>query len=209
MNKKIPQLNAGSMADIAFLLLVFFLLVTVIQEEKGILKILPEFQDNIAPVPARNILEIRLNAKGEFLADNEEVTPGELADVVKSFYTNGGVFAPEIASDHLPERKKLKEGLVTTEGSDTATALAAFGDFRIMPSSSIICLSFDHSVPYDHYIEAMNIVDQVTNDFREELCLSKTGKSYRELLDSDPEELMLKKASQVVYPTCLSEFEIE
>ena len=63
MSKRdLPEINAGSMADIAFLLLIFFLVTTTMDVDSGILRKIPEKQElPQADIYARNILEVRIN----------------------------------------------------------------------------------------------------------------------------------------------------
>jgi biopolymer transport protein ExbD len=74
-----PQLNAGGMADIAFLLLIFFLVSTTIPNDKGIARILP---------PPCNILRITTNDNGELLIANIKTPMNELRSVIKEFIDN-------------------------------------------------------------------------------------------------------------------------
>jgi len=77
-----PALNAGSMADIAFLLLIFFLVVTTIAEDKGIPVILPEYYEGPpGPMPDRNVLALLINAENEILIEAE---PAKIEDVKKT-----------------------------------------------------------------------------------------------------------------------------
>lgn len=88
-----PEVSTSSMADIAFLLLTFFLITTVIQNHKGILMVLPEFSSIpiTAPVHDRNLFTIQINSANEFLIENE---PRENLDGVKEeiqrFILNNG-----------------------------------------------------------------------------------------------------------------------
>ena len=87
--RKLPPLNAGSMADIAFLLLIFFLVVTTIAEDKGIPVILPEYYDGEpGPVRARDVLTILVNDKDELLVEKTPTEPEILKEVVIEFVTN-------------------------------------------------------------------------------------------------------------------------
>ncbi len=67
-----PQVSAGSMADIAFLLLIFFLVATKFIEDRGLLTQLPP---NVPPtdiqIKERNLFKIRINSKNQFLIENE------------------------------------------------------------------------------------------------------------------------------------------
>ncbi|MEM9549451.1 MAG: biopolymer transporter ExbD [Bacteroidota bacterium] len=84
-----PELNAGSMADIAFLLLIFFLVVTTIAEDKGIPVILPEYYEGPpGPVAKRNVLNILVNADDEVLVENEQANEQDIRFMVIDFVTN-------------------------------------------------------------------------------------------------------------------------
>jgi len=84
-----PELNAGSMADIAFLLLIFFLVVTTIAEDKGIPVILPEYYEG-PPGSAsdRNVLKILVNADDDVLVESKLTDTEDLRDIVVDFVTN-------------------------------------------------------------------------------------------------------------------------
>lgn len=85
--------NAGSMADIAFLLLIFFLVTTTISAEKGILRKLPgtcPTNDCSKPMNERNILRISMNSDQEIFIEGKVVTLNEVKDIVKSFVDNNG-----------------------------------------------------------------------------------------------------------------------
>ena len=87
--RKMPTLNAGSMADIAFLLLIFFLVVTTIAEDKGIPVILPEYYDGPkGKVIDRDVLNIILNAEDELLVESKLTDEKLLKEMVIEFVTN-------------------------------------------------------------------------------------------------------------------------
>lgn len=87
-----PEVNAGSMADIAFLLLIFFLVTAVIPKDHGITRKLPEKcpqgMDCNTPIPERNILKITINANNEIMMDETIVTIDEVKAVSKAFIDN-------------------------------------------------------------------------------------------------------------------------
>lgn len=98
--KKDEPINAGSMADIAFLLLIFFLVTTTIAEDKGILVLLPQWSDEPQEkiiVNTDNILNVLVNGKNELLVENERAEIHELRERTKEFIGN-----PQ-RLDHLPE----------------------------------------------------------------------------------------------------------
>jgi len=93
-SKSSPSVNAGSMADIAFLLLIFFLVTTTIASDEGINRKLPrECPLNVdcsEILNERNVLRIVLNAKDEILVENEIITIDEIKDLTKAFIDNNG-----------------------------------------------------------------------------------------------------------------------
>lgn len=89
-----PNVNAGSMADIAFLLLIFFLVTTTISVDEGINRKLPKLcppnVDCSETINERNILRIVLNAKNEIFVENDPIQFEELKAIAKSFLDNNG-----------------------------------------------------------------------------------------------------------------------
>jgi len=87
--RKMPELNAGSMADIAFLLLIFFLVVTTIAEDKGIPVILPKYYVGPpGPAPENNVLKILVNADDKLLVESKPASIERIRDIVIDFVTN-------------------------------------------------------------------------------------------------------------------------
>lgn len=84
------NINAGSMADIAFLLLIFFLVTTVISDDKGILVKLPIWQEDQEPVDVNtnNVLSIKINALNQVLLENKTMGLGQIKETVKLFIMN-------------------------------------------------------------------------------------------------------------------------
>jgi len=88
-----PQIGGAGMADIAFLLLIFFLLVTTIDVDTGIgLQLPPAPEENVEPPKSkeRNILNILVNAQGMVLIDEEPTQVSEVKGVIKEFVSNNG-----------------------------------------------------------------------------------------------------------------------
>lgn len=85
------EINAGSMADIAFLLLIFFLVTTTIDVDKGILVKLPpwsEEEPDIKKLKERNVFAVLVNAQNQLLVRNEEADVADLRERVKEFIMN-------------------------------------------------------------------------------------------------------------------------
>ncbi|RNC86144.1 MAG: biopolymer transporter ExbD [Balneola sp.] len=96
------SINGSSMADIAFLLLIFFLVTTTINVDTGIAMVLPPPPEDIEiDIPDRNLLTIFVNSKGEILLDNRRVEFEHLKPELKLFINNWGT-DPELSDS--PER---------------------------------------------------------------------------------------------------------
>ena len=85
------EINAGSMADIAFLLLIFFLVTTTIVEDKGILVKLPpwsEEEPDITKLKKRNVFAVLVNAQNQLLVRGEVTDITDLRERAKEFISN-------------------------------------------------------------------------------------------------------------------------
>ncbi len=84
------ELNAGSMADIAFLLLIFFLVTTTIEVDRGIKVKLPRWEadQNFKKIPDRNVLSIHLNLKDELMVEDKKIEIADLKELTKAFISN-------------------------------------------------------------------------------------------------------------------------
>ena len=124
-----PKVNAGSMADIAFLLLIFFLVTTTISADKGILRKLPELcppgQVCDTEINERNIFRIWINHKQEIKVEDDLITLDELKAATKQFLDNNG----EKSCDYC-------SGISSTELSDH-------------PNQAVISLKIDPMVKYE------------------------------------------------------------
>jgi len=88
-SRKRPSINAGSMADIAFLLLIFFLTTTSIYNDKGLAVTLPEFYDGpIGDVAEQNVAVIRINSNHEILLEGFVIKLAQITDDIKGFILN-------------------------------------------------------------------------------------------------------------------------
>lgn len=88
-----PEMGGAGMADIAFLLLIFFLLVTTIDIDTGIglqLPPAPEEEQEPPPIKERNLLNILVNAQGMVLMDDEPTDISQVKQEIKDFVTNNG-----------------------------------------------------------------------------------------------------------------------
>ncbi len=176
-----PEVNAGSMADISFLLLIFFLVATTMNVDSGIMRQLPPINDDTEGIDVhkRNILEIRVNAADMLLVGGERVDITQLKDIAKNFLTN-----PTNAAD-LPEKEAVEIELL-----------------GMYPrSKGVLSLQNEVSTSYKMYIMVQNELTRAVNELREELSEAKFGKPFAGL------EGKQKDAIQTAIPNKISEAE--
>ena len=87
-----PEVNAGSMADIAFLLLIFFLVTTTIGVDQGINRLLPRYEPNpvVPNINERNILTVLVNKDNQLLVNEKLVDIKDLRQTAIDFIENNG-----------------------------------------------------------------------------------------------------------------------
>ena len=166
------------MADISFLMLIFFLMVTTMDKEEGLSRRLP-------PLPAedqkvedqkvnrRNIIQVKINASDRLFAGNEMMDVSQLKDKIKEFLTN------PTDDPNLPE-KEMKE-------------IAGFGTYLV--SKGVISLQNDRGTTYSKYIEVQNELIRAINEIRDEFAMQNYGKKYAKL-DEDRQEIVRKAVPQ-------------
>lgn len=122
------EVNAGSMADIAFLLLIFFLVTTTIASDKGLYVQLPpkkETQDEVK-INERNIFSILINSKDQMLVEEEPMELPELKAAVKKFVTNNGL---DPKSSDSPQDAVVS--LKTDRGTSYEMYIAVLDDLKL------------------------------------------------------------------------------
>lgn len=231
--RELSEINAGSMADIAFLLLIFFLVTTTMDTDKGILRILPPPINEDDPTPPevreKNVYVVLVNANDQLLVEGEPMRIENLKDGAITFLTNSGVFADQYNDPDLPERtwirreeclEKIQEAntvLRNDPGNEIAKssldkweenlmAIDLLGEFKALPSSALISLQNDNGTSYDMYIQVQNELQSAVNQLRDELSLERFGVPYDQLnpLKDDKERII---AIRQVYPQRISEAE--
>ena len=181
--KKTPQINSSSTADIAFLLLCYFLMTTTMGDQSGLQRRLPPIPDpnqkqEDVKVNRRNIIIVKINSAVKLFAGNEAIDVAFLKDKIKEFLSN-----PK-DDPNLPE-KEMKE----IEG-------------KMYPvSKGVISLQNDRGTSYQAYIAVQNELVKAVNELRDEYCMQNYGKKF--LFISEDEQNIVKK----VIPQNISEAE--
>ena len=182
MARKTPGLNTGSMSDISFLLLAFFLMVSNINSDMGIARKLPPPlpEDAEAPdVHERNIFVVMVNKDDRLLFNTEYGRIEDLKDRAKEFLGN-----PQ-NKIHMPEKKP--------------TQIDLLGTYDV--SKGVISLRNDRGTSYDMYLQVQNELTAAINEMRDELATARFGKHYADL--SEPQ----RKAVETAIPMAISEAE--
>ncbi|SHJ74808.1 ExbD/TolR family protein [Maribacter aquivivus] len=196
-----PEVSAGSMADIAFLLLIFFLVTTTIETDAGLDRMLPPMEPPTEAPPIikqKNIFTVNINRNGQLLVEDEILSIDKLRERAMAFLDNGG--APSGSPDYCSYCK----GKRNAESSDN-------------PMKAIISLKNDRETKYSTYITVQNELVGAYNDLRNREAKRLFGKDYvameaeylnPETEDSVKEELKEKvQRIQGLFPQKLSEAE--
>ena len=145
--RKAPEVNAGSMADIAFLLLIFFLVTTTIETDSGLNRKLPPMEDVVDPpiIKERNIFTVVVNKFNDLLVEEEPMELSELREAAIAFLDNGGGKGEEGCS--------YCEGARDPYSSDN-------------PEKAVISLKNDRETDYKVYITVQNELVAAYNTLR-------------------------------------------
>jgi biopolymer transport protein ExbD len=164
--REVQEINAGSMADIAFLLLIFFLVTTTMDSDTGLMRRLPpiqnpdEQQDDPDQINQRNILEVKVNKDNLLLVEGDIITFNELRRIAKEFIAN------EIETPLTPE-KIDKE-------------IQFFGLVRVS-KNAVISLQNDIGTTYGVYIAVQNELLAARDELKDMLSTSRWGMLYDDL----------------------------
>jgi biopolymer transport protein ExbD len=160
-----PEINAGSMADIAFLLLIFFLVTTTMDVDSGIIRMLPPPIDPNAPPPPpvreRNVFVVLVDQFDRLLVEGQLGRIEDLRAQAKDFLLNP-------TNDPNMSEKRIRD-------------IENLGEVEV--SIGVISLQNDRSTSYEMYISVQNELAAAINEIRNELSREKFGKRFDELTD--------------------------
>ena len=166
-----PEINAGSMADIAFLLLIFFLVTTTMNVDSGVSKKLSEKPppDYVPPViKEKNIFEVNINRNNELLVEGDRMEITDLKEAAIKFIDNGGGDGKP-SEDGTPGKPcDYCEGERSESSSDH-------------PNKAIISVQSDRGTEYGTYIEVQNQLLKAYTVLRNRLSQQRYGILYTEL----------------------------
>lgn len=198
-----PEINAGSMADIAFLLLIFFLVTTTMNVDSGVSKKLSEKPPpNYEPpiIKEKNIFEVNINRKNELMVEKNRMELKDLKAAAIKFIDNGGGIGkpgedgtPGTACDYC-------QGERLETSSDH-------------PNKAVISVQSDRGTEYGTYISVQNELLKAYRELRDRLSRQRYNMSFTELEDAYKDdknnEALKKKVEDIkmAYPQIISDAE--
>ena len=183
-SKNRPELNASSMADIAFLLLIFFLVTTTIQNEIGIFtKLPPMVEAPHALHHSRNVLDIKINTNNQLLVKSEMMSITQLGSYTTSFLLN---------KEHRQDFPAFKNKTLNLVGT-------------VPVSKQVISIQNDRGTSYNQYIQVRNEILKGYSNARNELAKKYFGTTLKQL-EKQGETAKLK-VIQKLLPHRISEAE--
>ena len=194
------EVNAGSMADIAFLLLIFFLVTTTMATDKGISMQLPPKPDPNEPPPEvkendRNIFKIQANSKDMLLVENEPMQDiTELKPMIKEFILNFGrpsETALEIYNSLPPSMKSF----VSAYGRKATSSDG--------PDKAIVSFKADRGTSYELFINVLDEINAAYNEIYGER-VGITAQQFLQLDQKNPEEKKLYDMARSGIPRAIS-----
>jgi len=200
--RELQEINAGSVADIAFLLLIFFLVATTMDIDTGITRLLPAISeeplDDVVKVKERNLLVVLINRSDQLMVRGEFGTRvDELKGITKEFFTNPS------RSEALPEM----EAKMVEFPPGSSPLLPPNGEWNGYVSKGVISLQNDRSTTYGRYLAVQNELVAAVNALRNEFCKTYFDKEFDDLNEGDPIQKEIKDAIRKIYKMNISEAE--
>ena len=184
--RKTPGINGSSSADIAFMLLIFFLITTSMDTDKGLARRLPppvpkdQKKNEEMDIKKRNILVVLINSNNQILCNNEFIDIKQLREKVRNFIEN------PYNDEHMPEK--------------TEVDVPFFGK-QMVTKNHVISLQNDRGTQYAAYISVQNELVRAYNELRDGISKKKFGKAFADLNDDQ------QTAVQMIYKQNISEAE--
>ncbi len=183
MARKVPEIAATSLADIAFMLLIFFLVTTTMDVDSGLERTLPQWQEeeieDNSEIKERNVFVVLVNRNNDLLVENEYARIEDLREMTKEFLTNPA------NAENLPEKEPIE--------------VPFFGTVEV--TKGVISLRNDQDTRYGTYIAVQNELVAAINELREDLAKSQFNKSYSNLQKDQ------RNAVRKIIPSKISEAE--
>ena len=173
--KKTPAINSSSTADIAFLLLCYFLMTTTMGSQTGLSRLLPPMPDQNQKqidqqVNRRNIIIVKINSADRILAGSDPIEVSQLKDKIKEFLSN------PTDDPNMPEK--------------VLTDIDGYGQYPV--SKGVISLQNDRGTSYRAYSAVQNELVKAVNELRDDFSRNAYGKPFASL--TEEQQSIVKKA---------------
>ncbi|MDR1783604.1 MAG: biopolymer transporter ExbD [Dysgonamonadaceae bacterium] len=183
--RNIPQVNATSSADIAFILLLFFLLTGSLNPKLGIYrKLLPDTSQiklkKKTNIEKRDIIRFSINSENKIFMENEPVQIRDVRNIAREFISN---------PDNLPNLPRRETRNIENLGEITITP------------DAVIVLEYSLQADFQTYISVLGELSAAYDELRNELSAERFGKPYSALSEE------LQTSVREAYPMQISELE--
>ena len=200
--RELQEINAGSMADIAFLLLIFFLVTTTMDIDTGLMRVLPPYveepPEDQPDVNKRNVFVVLANAQDNLLVEDEYMQVENLKEAAKEFI---------IGKPNDPGNMKFPEFEPASNKPESYDLIIKYWGPDYPVSKQIISLQNDRGTSYDLYIKIQDALASAYQEVRDEVAMSRFGKKYDELAEGNEKEQEQAKAVKKLIAQRISEAE--
>ncbi|MCB8999183.1 MAG: biopolymer transporter ExbD [Bacteroidales bacterium] len=199
--RDIPEINAGSMADIAFLLLIFFLVATTMDVDTGITRLLPPIPDKDIPqdeikVKERNVLVVLINKDDQLMVEGQISSISELKDKTMEFFSN------PLDDPDLPEKEAITVDFPAGQSSQFPDGTA-----ELLVSKGVVSLQNDRSTTYGKYLVVQNELVAAVSELRNQFAREYFGRNYDDLDPKNAVDEAIIDGINKVYKMNISEAE--
>lgn len=206
-NRGSSEVNAGSMADIAFLLLIFFLVTTQIATNKGLTLLLPPKQEEDEPIEIkqqqRNIFKIQVNSLDKLLVEEEPLDDvSQIRDMVYDFVLNFGAPGDVKKGSAKVSDREVYESLPASMKSYISNNLQS-SESSDGPSGAIVSLKADRGSSYEIFISILDELNAAYNKIYGER-VGLTDEEFRKLKRTDPRQKELYDKARAGIPKAIS-----
>lgn len=179
--RKPPTINATQTADMAFIMLCFFLMVTTMGSEFGLIRQLPPWTDDSGEeqIRERNVFVVNVNQHNVIGVRGMPIDISQLREATKDFLYIGNT------GDNFPE-KEVRE-------------IPGIGNVNVN-MGAVISLANQRGTSYRTYIQVQNELAAAINELRDEFSMQRFGIRFENL----SEELQ-DAISRQIYPMAISE----
>jgi len=229
--REVEEINAGSMADIAFLLLIFFLVTTTMDQDIGIPRMLPPKPDPNQEITKiivleRNVFEVLANREDRLLVKRKDAKIEDLKRMATEFYTNPrksldlpeqvvistagcnakiADYKNQLAQATSPDNKAKLNNEIRKWTAKRDASILLGGAYVTVNERAIISLRNDKGTSYQLYTQVQNELQAAVNDLRNELSMEKFGVPFSTLDKTDAEDFEKIKAIRLARPQRITE----